>query len=595
MNTLLTRDKVKSQDQWDLKSLFASEELWQESLNLLDKKKEELIPFKGTLKTVESIHNCLKIFFELALLDESLGYYVFLKKDENIENTKSNELYQKYVYVAMQLSEISSFIIPEILENDKVFLEKLVNDPVLSEYKIFLNKEVRYKSHILSSAEEKLLAGLGEIMDTASQGFSILTNVDMNFGEIKKDGVDLPLTQSSLISFMEDENREIRKQAREQFFQEFDKHKNTLASFYSNSIKKDIFTTKTRNFASTRAKALFSDNVDVKVYDNLIKGVHKSLPQLHRYYALRQKKLNLSSLHLHDMNVALVKETKINIPYEQGVDIVCEALKPLGKEYCDILRNGLLNGWVDRYENKGKRSGAYSAGSYKGFPYILLNYREDSLNSLFTLAHEAGHSMHSWYSVKNNGFVDYNYTIFEAEVASTLNEQLLSDYLIKNDVLDISNEYLYNSQIKDIIGTIFRQTMFAEFEMLAYEKAEQGIPLTLDLFRKIYRELLEKYFGDNVKLADFDDLEGLRIPHFYRSFYVYKYATGLSAAISLSDDILNNKKDSLDKYLNFLKSGGTQFPIDSLRKAGVDLSCGKPLDKAIEKFENLLDKLEKNI
>ncbi len=589
------RDEVDRQDRWDLSALFDSDEAWKKSLKLFEKEREAIGKFQGKLNTKESIKEGLDLLLSLALQDESLGYYVFLRKDEDIESREANELYEEYSRSAVEYSELCSFFFSEILQNTQEFLDSLLESKEFSEYRIFLEKEIRYKPHTLKSSEERLLAGMGEFTDLPSRGFSVLTNVDMDFGQIEKGGEKSPLTQSSYASFLRDQEREIRKKAYFQFLKEFDKHKNTLATLYAGSIKKDGYFTKIRNFKSSRERALFGDKVDVKVYDTLIEIVHKNLPLLHRYYDLRKRVLQLEELTLYDLAVPLVKNEPINLPYDQGVDLLEKAFSPLGEEYVSTVTEGLRGRWVDRYENKGKRSGAYSAGSYRGDPYILMNYRSDDIDSLFTLAHEAGHSMHSWYSKRNNPFQHYNYTIFEAEVASTFNEQLLADYLLGRDDFLVPKAYLYTSLIEDIIGTVFRQTMFAEFEKKLYHSSEKGTPLTLDFFRQTYRELCELYYGEGVVLDEYCDLVGLRIPHFYRAFYVYKYATGLSAAVTLSEGVLHSGTTNREKYLLFLKSGGSHYPLDSLRRAGVDLECGKPVENTMIKFGNLLDKLEKTL
>jgi len=353
---------------------------------------------------------------------------------------------------------------------------------------------------------------------------------------------------------------------------------------YAGSVKLDKYIAKVRKYPSARAMALFPDNVPEAVYDNLVSTVNRNIPALHRYYALRKEVLGLDSLRHYDVYVPLVKEIKIERSYEQAVDIVIEALKPLGEEYVNTLRGGLLGGWVDRYENKGKRSGAFSAGSFLGNPYILMNYKDDVLDDLFTIAHEGGHSMHSWYSARNNPFMCYGYTIFEAEVASTFNEQLVFSYLYENSKDEREKAYLLANRIDNTLGTLFRQTMFAEFEERVHKIAESGEAITVDVLRKEYRGLLEKYFGPEMVFENVSDLEGLRIPHFYNAFYVYKYATGLSAGIALSEGVLKGGEKERNAYLNFLRSGGSRFPIESLELAGVDMSTPEPIEAACKRF-----------
>ncbi|MDD7417162.1 MAG: oligoendopeptidase F, partial [Spirochaetales bacterium] len=438
--------------------------------------------------------------------------------------------------------------------------------------------------------------------------FSMLTNVDMDFGEIEISATNnsgtgvsdcvktkMPLTQSTYSVFMENPDRKIRKEAYEKFYAGFDSHKNTLATLYTGNVQQDVFEARARGYKSSLERALYPDNVPLSVYTNLIETVHKNLPVLHKYYSIRKRALKLDELHHYDVYAPLVDELKISTPYDEAVEIVKDALSPLGKNYTDILCGGLKNGWVDKYENKGKRSGAFSSGAYTGYPYILLNYKDDSIRDVFTIAHEGGHSMHSWFSAHNNPFSCYDYTIFEAEVASTFNEELLFQYLLKKAKSDNNEKmqrYLICTHTSDILATLHRQTMFAEFELKAHELVENGTPLSIDVLRSEYRKLLELYFGPEMVFEDASDLEGLRIPHFYNSFYVYKYATGISASLALSQRVLNGGQQELDDYFTFLKSGGSRYPIDSLKVAGVDMSSSKPIQAALDTFANLVSQMD---
>ena len=481
---------------------------------------------------------------------------------------------------------------PELQAVPDEKMKAMLDDDKIKPFSIMLSKILRYKPHILSDSEEKLLAMQSEANQTARKAFSALTDVDMDFGTVKTEEGEVPLSQSSYSAFMINPDRDIRKKAYMQFLGEFDRHKNTIAALYAGSVHLDLYSSRVRKFTSCREASLFADKVDKEVYDSLIKTVHENLPALQKYYEIRRKALSVDKLHLYDVYVPIIKDIKVHHSYEDAVEKITKALSPLGEEYCSTIKNGLLNGWVDKYENKGKRSGAFSAGSYAGDPYILMNYKEDVLRNVFTLAHEGGHSMHSWYSVRNNPFQHYDYTIFEAEVASTFNEQLLAKYLIENAESDEMKSYLINKQIDDIVATIFRQTMFAEFELITHTMAENGVPLTVDSLRSEYRKLLEKYFGSSVELEELSDLEGLRIPHFYRAFYVYKYATGLSAAFALSEKVLNGGEKERDDYLSFLKSGGSRYPLESLKLAGVDMSRPEPVKNAMKKFGTLVNELE---
>ncbi|MBQ9239614.1 MAG: oligoendopeptidase F, partial [Treponema sp.] len=448
------------------------------------------------------------------------------------------------------------------------------------------------KPHILSEREERLLSLQGESASTAGKTFSLLTNSDMDFGTITVDGKALPLTQSTWSSFMEHPDRAIRKKAYDQFYGVFEQHTQTLASLYAGSVAQDVFVTRARGYASCLEKALYHDKVPRAVYHNLIDSVHKNLPTLHRYYALRKKALGLSELRHYDVYVPLVPSVETHTSYDEAVELCRAALSPLGTEYTDTLCTGLLDGWVDRYENKGKRSGAFSSGGYTGYPYIMLNYKEDVLRDVFTMAHEGGHSMHSWYAVRNNPYLHYSYTIFEAEIASTFNEALLFDYLLKNASGTDKKAYLLAMRAGDILATLHRQTMFAEYELKAHELVEQGTPLSADTLRKLYRGLLEQYFGPDMVFEATSDLEGLRIPHFYGAFYVYKYATGIAAALALSKRVTQGGAAEREAYFAFLKSGGARYPIESVRIAGVDMERPEPIQDALDTFADIVSQLE---
>ncbi|MDR0663371.1 MAG: oligoendopeptidase F, partial [Spirochaetaceae bacterium] len=421
-----------------------------------------------------------------------------------------------------------------------------------------------------------------------------LTNVDIDFGTLDTPAGTLPLSQSTWSVFMENPDRTLRERAYRQFYSRFDEHKTTLAALYGGSVKKDVIRARIRRFSSARAAALFPDNVDESVYDNLVDTVTENLAPLHRYYKLRKRALNLDTLRHWDVYAPITGAERAfkKTSWNEAVDIVAQALSPLGDEYVDTLRNGLLGRWADRYENKGKRSGAFSAGSYAADPYILMNYKEDSVRDIFTLAHEGGHSMHSWYSARNNPFTHYRYTIFEAEVASTFNEELLYRHL--RDTADTKELKLYivNKRADDILATQYRQTMFAEYEKRTHDLEEGGTPLTADVLRSEYRALLEKYFGPEMVLEAESGLEGLRIPHFYNAFYVYKYSTGISASLALAERVLCGGEAERNDYFAFLKSGGSRFPIDSLKLAGVDMSESAPVKAACTVFEKLIDELE---
>jgi oligoendopeptidase F len=474
-------------------------------------------------------------------------------------------------------------------EKMAAFLEQ----PRLAEYVIYLKKTLRFKPHILSDKEERILSIHAEGEQISHDAFSVLTNVDMDFGFLDTPEGKRPLSQSTWSVFMESPDREFRRGAYKAFYRQFDSHKNTLASLYSGSVKTDVIKARIRGFPSARAAALFPDRVDESVYDNLIDTVGKNIDIFHAYYELRKRLLKVPELRHYDVYVPLAGKPSKETPWNEAVDLVSAALAPLGDEYTGVLRAGLLGRWADRYENRGKRSGAFSAGSYTGDPYILMNYKDDALRDVFTLAHEGGHSMHSWYSAKSNPFMHYGYTIFEAEVASTFNEELLFRYLKGNSSSKDLTLYIVNKRADEILATLYRQTMFAEFEKRSHELEEGGSPLTVDVLRGEYRKLLEKYFGPAMVLEEESDLEALRIPHFYRAFYVYKYATGISASLALAERVLSGGEQEREDYFGFLKSGGSRFPIESLKAAGVDMSSPAPVEAACRVFAGLVEELER--
>ena len=526
------------------------------------------------------------------MLDERVGYYAQLRTSEDAGNSDHQGRFARYLNIASRAEAEKSYLTPEIQAIPDSTMEQFLADDSLAEFAIALRKLLRFKPHILPEEQERLLAMQLEANQTARKTFAALTDVDLDFGTIDTPEGPQPLSQSSWSQFMIHPDRELRQRAYHQFYGHFEQHKNTLASLYAGSVQLDLYRARVRNYPSAREASLFPDQVETAVYDNLIAAVHANLEQLHAYYALRRRLLDVAELRHYDVYVPLTKDVRIRHTYDEAVEVVIAALQPLGGDYCATLRAGLRGGWVDRYENKGKRSGAFSAGSFVGDPYILMNFKEDVLRDVFTLAHEAGHSMHSWNSVRHNPIQHYSYSIFEAEVASTFNEQLLFRYLMERAESTEMRAYLVGKQADDIIATVYRQTMFAEFEHLTHRMAEQGEPLTVDSLRGTHRQLLERYFGPEMHLEEVSDLEGLRIPHFYSAFYVYKYATGLAAAVALAEQVLAGGDTVRDRYLAFLRSGGSRYPLESLQLAGVDMSDPAPIQQALEVFGTLVGQLE---
>jgi oligoendopeptidase F len=590
-----TRAEVKTGDTWNLSKLFRSDKAWDTACEELESRVEGYGQFRGQLgKSPKHLLAALEFDAEFDKLSERLAAYAYLRASENVADGKAQSMIARYTYVATRAGEAASYIAPEIQAIPKAAMDACLKSAELKPYRFSLEKLLRYKKHILSQKEERLLAMQGEVAGTASKIFGQLNDADLKFGFITNEkGEKVELSQSSLRGLLESPKRSVRQKAFTQFYAEYEDHANTLAAALSSSVLQDVYVARARNYPSAREAALYSDNVPVSVYDSLVGSVRANLDSLYKYYDVRRRALGLKELRAYDTAVPIVKVKKTDIPYDKAVEHICESLAPLGAGYVRTLRRGLTSDrWVDRYENKGKRSGAFSYGAFGAPPYILMNYKADVLDSMFTLAHEAGHSMHSWYSQENQPYQYAHYTIFVAEVASTFNEQLLHRRLVSQAKGKAERAYLINKAIDEIRGTIIRQTMFAEMETNLHALAEAGEPLTLDTIRAVYKELLDAYFGPGVVLDDVLTLEGLRIPHFYSAFYVYKYATGLSAAIALSRMVMEGGKTERDRYLSFLSSGGSKFPLDLLRDAGVDLEQPDTVNAAMTTFRELVDELD---
>jgi oligoendopeptidase F len=593
-NGIPVRQDIPQSDTWDLSKLFPDDAAWNDGLAAYEKMAERIPSFQGTLgKSAESLADYLDFIRDFGILGERLYYYADLRQTEDEGSGAARSMTGKITMASAKARAAGAWEGPEILAIREQDMEQFLLNPRIADYVIYLQRTLRYRPHILSDREERIIALNAEAEGIVSDAFSVLTNVDFNFGDIDTPEGKRPLSQSTWSVFMESQDRDLRRRAYETFYNCFESHKTTLASLYSGAVKQDVIKARIRCFSSARASALFPDNVNESVYANLIATVGENLDSLHRYYKLRKKALGVSQLRHYDVYTPLVKSVKIKTSWNQAVDLVSAALAPLGDEYVSTLRTGLLGRWADRYENKGKRSGAFSAGSFTGDPYILMNYKEDSIRDVFTLAHEGGHSMHSWYSARSNPFMHYSYTIFEAEVASTFNEELLFHHLEKNSNSKEMRLYLVNKRADELLATLYRQTMFAEFEAITHRLEEEGTPLTVELLRCEYRKLLEKYFGSEMSFEEASDMEGLRIPHFYRAFYVYKYATGISASIALAQRVLSGGEREREDYFAFLKSGGSRFPIESLKLAGVDMSAPEPVRAACRTFSGLVDELEK--
>src|SRR5437867_11795283 len=590
-----TRTDIPESDKWDLTQLFADVSKWQEDFARVQRMYPNIAQWKGRVgESAQTLAEVLEFEKSLELKMERVYHYASLQLAEDSANNEYLARVGQVQNLLTKIGEAAAFVVPEIQAIDDETFAKFIVDPMLAEWRIKLHKIRRMKQHVLSVPEERLLA-LGNVaLSGYDDTFSQSTDVDMKFGLLTDEtGRERPLTQSSFSSFLVKRDHELRKRAFHQFYAEFQDHQYTLAASLAYSIKADIFRARARHYSSALEGALFPDDVPIAVYDGLIQSDRANLKPLFRYFDLRRRALGLRELHHYDTYVPLVPEIETSFTFDQAVEMVLGALDPLGKEYVDVLAEGLRAGrWCDRYETKGKRSGACSSGSYEAPPYILINYKEDVLADVYTVAHEAGHSMPSWHAVNSQRFQDYEYPIFLAEVASTFNEELLTHHLLKQTSDPKMRAYIINRQIDDLRGTLFRQTMFAEFERIIHAIEESGDALTLDVFKSEYRRLLEGYFAENFVLDPQLDLECLRIPHFYSAFYVYKYATGISAAVALSERVLSGEQGSVEAYLNFLRSGGSKFPLEALKIAGVDMGTAAPIESTLRLFERRLDELE---
>ena len=588
------RKDIPDDHQWDLSRLFQSDADWEALFNEVEQEMESYADYRGRLGDAVAVCKA-GIDFHLSLsrkLDR-LYTYAHLKSDEDKSNQFYLGMHQRALNVVTRVSELASFMTPEIQTLPDEVINAYLADRTMDEYRFYLQKILRHKPHTRSESEEQILAMSREVAGAPSQVFGQLDNVDLSFGTIRDEsGQEIELSHGNFTTFLINPDPSLRRNAFCQYYQVYEDHQHTLAATLTHSLKKDLFYARVRHFENCRAMALFADDIPETVYDNLIKTVKANLSPLFKYLNFRKQALGLKDLHFYDTYVPVLSDVDFQMPYETAVDVCTEAIKPLGHEYAKSLRTGLMSGWVDRYENRGKRSGAYSSGCYDSPPYILLNYEEKNMNSLYTLIHEAGHSMHSYYSNRAQPYVDHDYTIFVAEVASTFNEDLLSRYLLEYYKDDPRMRvYILNREIDNIRATLFRQTMFAEFEKITHNIVEANQPLTLEVIKDTYRRLLEIYFGDTIIIDSQLELECLRIPHFYSAFYVYKYATGVSAAIALAAKVVSEGQPARQDYLNFLRLGGSKFPLDELLVAGVDMRSPEPIERAIAHFESLVDLL----
>lgn len=592
MSKVVKRSEVPLEDQWNLQDLFENQAAWDkeyEEVKTLTKKAAE---FQGKLSQAEAVKSCFELEDDISLKTERLYVYAHMHHDEDTANPTYQALSQKAKKLSVQVSESLSFVTPEILALPDQELDAFIENPILKPYQFTLVEMKREKAHVLSKAEEALLAQVGNLSQAPQTIFGMLNNADLKFPKIKDEhGNEVELTHGSYIQFLENPNREVRERAFKAVYSTYAKNKNTIAATLSASVNKNIFYSTVRKYPSVMEMSLYGDNIPTEVYTNLVDTIHESLPLLQRYMKLRKKLLGVDELHMYDLFAPLVDEYKMDISYDEAKKTVKESLKPLGEKYQDALQEGFNDRWIDVYENENKRTGAYSWGAYGTHPYVLLNHK-DNLNSMFTLTHEMGHALHSYFSDHAQKYRDAQYTIFLAEVASTTNEALLMDYMLKKSTDPKEKLYLLTYYADQFRTTVFRQTMFAEFEKIIHERAEQGESLTPQLLSEIYYELNKKYHGDDMVVDQDIEMEWARIPHFYNSFYVYKYATGFSAATSFSKQILEEGQPAVDRYLGFLQSGGSDYSINILKKAGVDMSSPEPIREAMAVFEEVITQME---
>lgn len=588
------RQEVATGDTWDLAPLYADDAAWEKDFVAVQQSYPEISQFRGTLADSPTrLLQALEAEKRIDLRVERLYHYASLRASEDASADINLEREGRLQNLLTKLGETSAFLAPEIQAiPDEIFAE-FMDNPVLDPWHIRLRKLRRLRPHTLSEAEERLLALGHSALRGHRETFSQLTNVDMKFDPVTdENGVEQPLSQSAFSSFLVNPDPRVRQEAFHTFYREFGDHQFTLASSLASSVRADVFSARARHYPSALEKALFADDVPLAVYNNLITTVRANLEPLHHYYELRRKVLKLDEIHQYDTYVPMVGDLNTKLSFDQAVEMVLEALQPLGGDYVEALHQGFASRWCDRYENKGKRSGAFSSSSYGNPPYMLMNYKTDVFSDVYTLAHEAGHSMHSWYAQREQLFQNYDYPIFLAEVASTFNEELLTHHLLKKTSDARMRAYILNRQVDDIRGTVYRQTMFAEFEKIVHAMEEAGEALTLQSFQAVYHKLLEAFFGDDFTLDAELDLECLRIPHFYSAFYVYKYSTGMSAAVSLSEKVLTGQADAVSDYLGFLKSGGSQFPMPTLSRAGVEMSSPEPIQRTLDLFARRVTELE---
>lgn len=594
---LKERKDIPTEYTWDLESMYENEERWEADLSDVMNKAGDFEKYKGRVgESSEILLNVLKDMGQLFRKIYNVYVYANMKLDEDTRVGNSQALYDRAMSAYVKVQEKTSFVTPEILQLDASTIKKYLDESEeLRLYEQYLDNILRKKEHVLTVQEENLLAQMGEIANAPDKIYSMLNDADIKFPTIEdEDGKEVEITQGNFIPLMESKKREVRKAAFEGLYSTYENFKNTFAQTLNGKAKANIVNARIRKYNSAMEASLDENNIPVSVYENLLTSINNNLDSMYKYMRIRKRALGLDELHMYDLYTPIVKDIDFKIPYEESKELILKGLKPLGEEYISVLKEGFNNRWIDVYENKGKRSGAYSSGSYDSKPFILTNYH-DTLDSVFTVAHEMGHSVHSYFTNKNQPYIYSGYSIFLAEIASTTNELLLLDYMLKNTGNDKEKLYLLNHYLEQFRTTVFRQAMFAEFEKSIYEYVEKGGALTADYLCDTYKELNKKYYGPDVVIDDRIAIEWARIPHFYYNFYVFQYATGYSAAVKFSQQILNEGKQAVERYIKFLKSGSSDYPVNVLKSAGVDMTTGEPVDSALKLFGELVDEMDRLI
>ncbi|SFN78841.1 oligoendopeptidase F [Pseudobutyrivibrio sp. JW11] len=590
---LLTRNQVNVEDTWNLKDMYSSDSDWEEDIKVILGKTEELVKFEG--RVCESADTLLQVLELSAFISEKLEFaynYEARLFDEDQGNTLHQSMNQKIFSIMAKISSDVSFIDPEILACDESKLEEFYNkEPKLDLYKKQIKEVQRLKAHTLSAEMEKVVAMTAEMSNTASEVYEAFTNVDMKFPTIKdEDGEEVELTHGRFVPFLMSANRRVREDAFKAYYDTMKDYINTLASSYSGEVKQRVFHSRVRGYSSNLEAAVDANNVSPEVYENLVKTVNANLDKLHAYVSLRKKCLGVDELHMYDIYTPMISDVAKKVTYKEAQETICKALAVLGDDYVELLKEGFANRWIDVYENKGKQGGAYSATAYGCHPYMLLNYN-DTFDDMFTTAHEMGHSMHSHYSNSAQPYIYSNYKIFVAEVASTCNEILLLEYLLKNCTDKKERAYLLNHYLDSFKGTVYRQTQFAEFEKITNEMVENGDSLNAENLSTIYKDINERYYGSDMISDPEIAYEWARIPHFYYNFYVYQYATSFCAAVAIAEMILTEGEPAVARYKKFLSSGCTDAPVELLKIAGVDLTTPAPIEAALAKMGEIVEEL----